>query len=124
MVDYNEFADSIKKKYPEYADRDNKQLAEAMVKKYPEYADRVTFDEVEPEPQQVTTDTGEQAYALNAQVNVPKDIAGGFVSGLTEIPRAAQKLTAPIVEPIANAISYPVSQGIRAIKQQRISVRK
>lgn len=116
MVDYNEFAESIKKKYPEYADRDNKQLAEAMVKKYPEYADRVTFKETE--PQKISGEDEQPTYALQAQVNVPKDIAGGLVSGLTELPRAAQKLTAPIVNPIANALSYPVSQGIRAIKQQ------
>lgn len=116
MVDYNEFADSIKKKYPEYADRDNKQLAEAMVKKYPEYADRVTFDEVE--PQQVTTDTGEQSYALQAQVNVPKDIVGGFISGLTEIPRAIQKLTAPVIYPISSGISYPIAQGANIIQNK------
>ena len=37
----DEFAESIKQKYPQYADRDNKTLAEAMLKKYPQYNDRV-----------------------------------------------------------------------------------
>ena len=36
----DEFAESIKQKYPEYADRDNKTLAEAMLKKYPQYNDK------------------------------------------------------------------------------------
>lgn len=43
MTDYNTFAESIKKKYPQYANKDNKALAEAMVKKYPTYASKVQF---------------------------------------------------------------------------------
>lgn len=42
-MDYNAFAETIKQKHPEYADRDNLTLAQAVVKKYPQYADRVTF---------------------------------------------------------------------------------
>lgn len=44
-MNYNEFAESIKAKYPEYKDKDNLTLSKAMVEKYPEYADRVTFEE-------------------------------------------------------------------------------
>lgn len=42
-MDYNEFAEKIKTKYPQYKDMDNKQLAEKMIAKYPQYSD-VTFD--------------------------------------------------------------------------------
>ena len=42
-MNYNEFAESIKTKYPEYKDMDNRELAEKMITKYPEYND-VTFD--------------------------------------------------------------------------------
>ena len=41
IINYNEFAESVKSKYPEYADRDNAELARAMIAKFPEYADRV-----------------------------------------------------------------------------------
>lgn len=43
-MDYNEFAETVKSKHPEYKDRDNLQLAQAMVNKFPQYKDRVTFD--------------------------------------------------------------------------------
>ena len=45
-MNYNEFADKIKVKYPQYKDMDNRQLAEKMIAKYPQYKD-VTFDDVE-----------------------------------------------------------------------------
>lgn len=43
-MDYNEFSEKIKAKYPEYSNLDNKELAEKMVAKYPEYQNQVTFD--------------------------------------------------------------------------------
>ncbi len=46
-MDYNEFAQKIKAKYPgSYDDMDNSALAHAMVAKYPQYSD-VTFGKVE-----------------------------------------------------------------------------
>ena len=42
-MNYNEFAESIKTKYPQYKDMDNKDLAERMITKYPQYKD-ITFD--------------------------------------------------------------------------------
>ena len=45
-MDYNEFSEKIKAKYPQYKDMDNKELAQKMVKKYPQYKD-ITFDDVE-----------------------------------------------------------------------------
>ena len=42
-MNYNEFAESIKTKYPQYKDMDNKDLAERMIAKYPQYKD-ITFD--------------------------------------------------------------------------------
>ena len=47
MATYQEFAASVKKKYPEYAQADDRKLAEAMIKKHPEYAAQVSFDTVE-----------------------------------------------------------------------------
>jgi hypothetical protein len=45
-MNYNEFSEKIKTKYPQYKDMDNKELAQRMVAKYPQYKD-VTFDDVE-----------------------------------------------------------------------------
>ena len=42
-MDYNEFSDKIKAKYPQYKDMDNLSLAKSVVSKHPEYKD-VTFD--------------------------------------------------------------------------------
>ena len=42
-LDYNEFAEKIKQKYPAYEDVDNYELATKMVEKYPEYKDQVVL---------------------------------------------------------------------------------
>jgi len=47
MPNYKQFSKSIKDKYPEYKDVDDRKLAQAMIKKYPEYKERVTFDTVQ-----------------------------------------------------------------------------
>jgi hypothetical protein len=43
MPTYTEFAQAIKKKYPEYSKADDSTLAEAMIKKFPQYKDKVDF---------------------------------------------------------------------------------
>lgn len=45
-MNYNEFSEKIKAKYPQYKDMDNKELAQKMVAKYPQYGD-ITFNDVE-----------------------------------------------------------------------------
>lgn len=40
-MDYNEFSDKIKAKYPQYKDMDNESLARSVVSKHPEYSDVV-----------------------------------------------------------------------------------
>ena len=45
-MNYIEFSQNIKKKYPEYNDIDDLELAKKIVTKYPEYND-ITFDDVE-----------------------------------------------------------------------------
>ena len=43
-MDYNEFSEKIKAKYPQYQNLDNKELAEKMIAKYPQYKEQVTFE--------------------------------------------------------------------------------
>ena len=47
-IDYNEFAEKIKAKYPEYKDLDNYTLASKMVEKYPEYQGKVDLKKKDP----------------------------------------------------------------------------
>ena len=50
-MNYKEFAQKIKEKYPTYSDMDDKDLAQKMVAKYPEYSD-VSFEEPSTQPEQ------------------------------------------------------------------------
>lgn len=50
-MNYNEFAERIKSKYPEYKDMDNKELSKRMITKYPEYKEQVTFTETQSQEQ-------------------------------------------------------------------------
>lgn len=45
-MNYNEFSEKIKAKYPQYKDMDNRELAQRMVEKYPQYSN-IAFDDVE-----------------------------------------------------------------------------
>ena len=44
-MNYNEFAQKIKAKYPEYADMDNLELTQKIIAKYPEYKEQVVFEQ-------------------------------------------------------------------------------
>ena len=50
-MNYNEFAERIKSKYPEYKDMDNKELSKRVITKYPEYKEQVTFTETQSQEQ-------------------------------------------------------------------------
>lgn len=50
-MDYNEFSEKIKTKYPEYKDIDNMELAQKMIAKYPEYQEQVSFNIEKPQEQ-------------------------------------------------------------------------
>ena len=60
-LDYNEFAEKIKAKYPEYKDVDNYTLASKMVEKYPEYAPQVDLKKKDPTGGGSASGTGSSA---------------------------------------------------------------
>lgn len=69
-MDYNEFSEKIKAKYPQYKDMDNRELAQRMVAKYPQYSD-VTFDDmVTTKPQQGLHWLSQDEIKTNAQKNL------------------------------------------------------
>jgi hypothetical protein len=90
-MNYNEFSEKIKTKYPQYKDMDNKALAQKMVAKYPQYSD-VTFDEQKPgllkrgwqvlgRPEQMSRQGLEQIAQMIPEGkitgNLPADLARG-----------------------------------------------
>lgn len=77
-MNYNEFAETVKTKYPEYKDVDNKMLAEKIVAKYPEYKDAVEFADATPEAPGML-----KSAALGAMSGIPGATAA--VSGIQSL---------------------------------------
>jgi hypothetical protein len=93
-MDYNEFADKIKAKYPDYADVPNRELAEKMVAKYPDYKETVTFDAA-PSMVDKGIDVLKQAAgmvgpALERQIPQLKEAA---TLGLSSAPQIGERAT-------------------------------
>lgn len=65
------------------------------------------FDQFDEQPLQAS---------IEKSPNIASDIAGGFWSGLTTIPRALNKVTDIVAQPISSAISYIPSQAIRKLQ--------
>lgn len=70
-MDYNDFAQKIKEKYPQYNSVDNYELASKMVQKYPDYASQVNLQK---------TDQGALSKVGSA-ISSAADTAAGFVGG-------------------------------------------
>lgn len=85
-MDYNEFAEKIKVKYPQYKDIDNQELANKMIAKYPEYKEQVTFEIANEKSGIDLTPSG-----------ISKTIAAGIVS-----PIEAIRTKKPLPEAFSN----------------------
>jgi hypothetical protein len=84
----DEFAQTIKQKYPEYADRDNATLAQAMLAKYPQYQDKVYM----PQPPQQEGERGIKGFGLGAvkgALNTVSNIGGLASKVASKIPNIA-----------------------------------
>lgn len=97
-MNFNEFAETIKAKHPEYKDKDNLELAKAVVAKYPQYAEKVTFDETPPIPKDTSmmdvAKMGVQAALPSSEATTPiTPISGNPVMGAVEA--AGQTLRDP-----------------------------
>jgi hypothetical protein len=68
----DEFAQTIKQKYPEYADRDNATLAQAMLSKYPQYQDKVYTPVEQPQSQ------GDNSFGHTAKEMLKFGLSGGL----------------------------------------------
>lgn len=115
-MNYNEFAQKIKAKYPEYNDMDNRELAQKMVAKYPkEYAD-VTFDD-EALPEVQVNEDGSLREPLQAGVSKNVNLTpSGIVRGVSK--NLAAGLFTPVTAMKEN-ISIP-----EAFKKQKENMEK
>lgn len=102
-MDYKEFSKTLKEKYPQYKDIDDKTLAEKTIEKYPTYKSQVTFDapnnlltKVNSEIKDVV-DTGSANLfsgvtgAANATFQTGSKIAGYIGRGLGEVTSSILK---------------------------------
>lgn len=66
-MNYIEFSQSIKNKYPQYKNVDDLELANKMIAKYPEYSEQVTFDEkITTTPEEIVQEPTRLASAMQA----------------------------------------------------------
>jgi hypothetical protein len=104
-MNYKEFAQKIKAKYPDYNDMDDQELAQKMVAKFPEYND-VTFEEAAaspaPEPAQSAV-SGEQKQA------------GGLFASAFPKTFEAQMEDKPYLQQVGSAIGDVFSLPARAV---------
>jgi hypothetical protein len=121
----DQFAETIKVKYPEYAKVDNTTLAQKMIAKYPEYAAKI--ESAPSLPQQAATavtnygkgvldnvKAGAQRVVEGVKEATPNGHGTGLVEGVGKIlGGAAQAVTAPITS-LAAPVMKPVSTAINA----------
>jgi hypothetical protein len=110
MLTTDQFAESVKAKYPEYKNVDNATLAQKMIAKYPEYANKVTPTPSTSLPQQAVAavsnygkgvldnvKAGAQRVVEGVKEAAPNGHGTGLVEGVGKIlGGAAQAVTAPI----------------------------
>lgn len=129
-MNYNEFAQKIKTKYPQYADMDDLELTQKMIAKYPEYKEQVVFEKPKNKSVNLTP-----SGLINS-------ISGNLAAGVTSPVRAlkdriplneAYKLEQEAIKDIANNqnaknfatdmvgyASLPVVNAIRGVKGANI----
>lgn len=112
-MNYNEFAEKIKAKYPDYKDVDNRVLAEKMIEKHPDYKGVVEFDVP------AATQEDPKFYELEKQPGLPrspidliKQAGRQFVEGATSpVPGSMISLPARALQENASQIGAEVARG-------------
>ena len=106
-MNYKQFSQNIKNKYPQYQDIDDLELANKMIAKYPQYQEQVEFDDVieqaQPEPTLIEKIRG--ISPLEVIKETPKQVA-------TDIARLA-----PIAAGFVPGLGLPAQAGITAVSR-------
>ena len=106
-MNYIEFAQNIKNKYPQYENIDDVELANKIIKKYPQYESQVTFDNIQPpveeqsEQKQTLVDKIRGIKPLDVIKETPKQ----FVSDIARLAPIAAAFT---------PLGLPMQAGITA----------
>lgn len=111
-MNYTEFAATIKSKYPQYADRDDRALAEAMVKKFPAYAERVTFEDTAPKEEPKFYELEKQQGTPRGPMELVKQAGRQFLEGAVS-PVPGSLISTPIraVQETANQLGADVARA-------------
>jgi hypothetical protein len=126
MLTTDQFAESVKAKYPEYKNVDNATLAQKMIAKYPQYAEKVATTPPPTLPQQAATavtnygkgildnvKAGAQHFVEGVTEAAPNGHGTGLVEGVGKIlGGAAQVVTAPIAPAMA-PVMKPVGAAVK-----------
>ena len=103
-MNYNEFAEKIKTKYPQYKDMDNRELATKMVAKYPQYND-------------VTFDNNETVEGRLAEIQIPQEEQSSpMLQG--QVTKSVNLTPSGIAQGIAKNISAALASPVTAIKNK------
>ena len=105
-LDYNEFANKIKAKYPQYKNVDNYELATKMVAKYPQYKDQVDLKKKEVSVSQSGAQ-GTSSGRLSSTTTKPTGSSRRF-EGATVEPISQKKYrTDDYIDQVQNAKTQP-----------------
>lgn len=92
-MNYKEFSQTIKQKYPDYANVDDMTLAKKIIEKYPDYSDRVEFGEAMPQENILKQATGSATSALG-------DVFGTVGKAVIGQPEAVSEVASQINRPV------------------------
>lgn len=107
-MNYKEFAQKIKAKYPDYNDMDDRELAQKMVAKFPEYSD-VTFEET------TTTQPAMNQGQPPSSIADDQKKAGGLFASAFPKTFEAQMEDKPYLQQVGSAIGDVFSLPARAV---------
>ena len=106
-MNYKQFSQNIKTKYPQYQDIDDLELANKIIAKYPQYEEQVEFDDVieQAQPKPTLMEKIRGISPLEVIKETPKQVA-------TDIARLA-----PIAAGFVPALGLPAQAGITAVSR-------
>jgi len=112
-MDYKQFSQKVKEKYPQYAKIDDYDLATRMVEKYPEYKNKVNFEDVPQiqgtsQLQDVPEDT--ERSGLSKFLLGDKSFTENIVSGAKAIPKALPYAASEFLVPGYREYLAPVAE--------------
>jgi hypothetical protein len=114
-MNYNEFAEKIKTKYPDYKDVDNRELAEKIVAKHPEYKEQVSFDEQAGVKEKLLGMVGKAGQLLQKAPDAALNVASAVSPALGPIGMAADVVNA---NKVSEALGQPGQAAGQVVEEK------